>query len=271
MKKYLVIMVALLTQSLFLGSCGKDDPDPIEKSSDCSGTSVINQENIVYEDGDSEKRTYYYNTNKKVVKIEYSFNGAAAYSRFDTVIYTNTSSTEIESVKSYTVSNLTTPYKTNTYTYSGGKIVSVNEVGTNTAAFNRTRSFIYNGEVLSKMKINYSTGTRVTEEIDSITNIVFANGNVTSAKIHAAGTAGDGQTVNLTYSTVAPNPYLGLNIFVEDPMTMFNANNASAATVGGFIPVFSRTYTYTNDRVASSYEVTTGEEDINRTFTYNCL
>jgi hypothetical protein len=273
MKKYLLIIIALFTQAVFLVSCGNDDPDPdpVENGA-CTGTIVLQKDSIKYETGGSEKREYIYNDDKKVVKILYTYNSAANHTKFDTVIYANTSSTEIASVKSYNTSNLSSPFKTNTYTYSGGKLISVNEVGTNTAAYNRTRSYIYNGGVISKMKINYTSGAREAEEIDSITNIVITNGNVTSAKIHAAGAAGNGQTVSLAYSTDAPNPYLGLNTNIEDPMTMFNANNATSATVGGgILTIFTRTYTYSNGRVATSHEETTGETTLDRTLTYACL
>lgn len=261
-----ILLVALIAAPFFFSSCKKKKDDPAPAQSPC--TNVIAQESLVTTGGTSagtETRVYYYNANKKLVKIEYAWSPNITYSNYDTITYNG--SNEIVTVKSYSVGN-GTPSTTKTYTYTSGKITNVNELGTNgLGPYNSDKSFTYTSGVLSAQTVIYNSGSSSGNGPENIASIVFTAGNPTSADLGS----GFGGTATLTYETTAPNPYLGLNND-DDILKLFSANNCTSAysDAAPGSPFFTNAYTYANGRVSTITDTNNGGTRVN-TITYVCL
>jgi hypothetical protein len=267
MKNINLILSMMLAFGLSFSGCKKDDPDPDPVIPAC--TNVISQEVEIYDDGanvDTTTKVYIYNANKKLVKITYAYNSNPV-SNFDTIAYN--ASGEITTVKKYSVGN-PTPFETNTYTYTSGRITSVIEEGNNGAPYNRTRTFTYNGSgVLTDQDVVYNSGSSSGDGPENINSIVFTGGNPTAADLGFSF----GGTVTLEYDLTASNPYLGLNNDAEDILKMFPANNVTTAfpDASPGTPFFTRSYTYANGRVSTITETDGGGGSTTTTITYACI
>jgi hypothetical protein len=186
--------------------------------------------------------------------------------RYDTVIYK--ANGEIDSVKTYDGSG--NIEMTKKYTYTSGKITSVIEKGTNgNGAYERIRTFTYNGSgQLTAVAVNYTLGSQNGGGPENISGITYTGGNITGGTIDM----GFPVAVTIEYDLTSPNPYLGMNIDTEDPLTMFSANNVAKAYANASpgSPFFEMSYTHANGRVKTIEEGEIGDYSRVTTLTYTC-
>ncbi len=241
-----VFIIAVLTLAIF--SCKKDKNETTNTVP--AKVYLLTEDSIVNQTYSSKNvRQFIYNSSKKLVKIEYTTPPQTAYSQFDTLIY-NTDGT-LHIVNTCLAAFPAYPYATKTYTWTSGKITSIVETGNNGSAYTRTRAYIYSTSGYpSSMTVTYTTGSG-TGEPETFTNLVYANGNLTNARLEGFGPAV--ATTDLT----AANPYLGMNVYTDNLDLMFNKNNLTLArldTVPNTVFV-TKTYTYSNGRVATIHTV----------------
>ena len=261
MKKSLLLSFTLLaaffTFSIF--SCKK-------KSTGTSCTTLIVKDSSV-SNSTTTVRTFKYNTDKKLVKVTYSYkNGNNTSTEFDTIMYSTP--TQISMVKRYRYTGgIPTVFETNTYTYTGGVITNVNEVGINTnGAYNRNRVFTYTNNVISDMTVTYNSGSNSGEPLH-IRNIVVRNGNLASGFL-----VDESADITIETSLTAPNPYYGLFFESRNFLDFFCQNNVTAIypTSMPNNKIEDNSYTYSSGRVATITRSGGGGTMVTTVF-YDCL
>ncbi|MFL5728612.1 MAG: hypothetical protein ACJ75J_03900, partial [Cytophagaceae bacterium] len=246
-------------------SCKKKKEDPTPAGPTCSN--LLTNDTITYSGSQTgtEYRKYIYNASKQLTKIEYTYSPSLVYSAFDTIIYNGG---KIDSVNTYNIGN-STPKATNAYMYTSGILTSVSETGSNSnGAFVRTRTYTYTSGKISAMTVAYGATGSAGSGPENFNNIVFTNGNISSADLGASF----GGTATVVSDVTAPNPFLGLNNDPTDIVAMFSANNPTSAysNLAPGSPFFTRTYTYANGRVKTMTE-TGGSSTAAHVYTYTCL
>jgi hypothetical protein len=252
------LLIALCTCQFLISACKKKN-DPVPQSSLCKA--LIAQEDIVFT-GSSPvvaKYVYKYNSNNKLVKIEYNYNGL--FTGYDSIIYN--ANNEIVTLSSYSNNTPSVAQRTMAYTYTNGMITKINEVGVSdsTGPYDVDWDFTYVSGVLYSVIPVMNIGSL--PGADTITSIVFVNGNISSVDVKALGGA-----FTVVSETTAPNPYYGLNNDF-DIFKMFNTNNVTSVYPDSSpsTPLESNSYTYLNGRVHTITE----EDGTVITITYKCL
>lgn len=240
---YSILSLSFLILAISIVSCKKDE-----------NTTTTNTSKVYLLSKDSTVgtytyvREYTYNSSKKLVKVSLLF--SSTLYQYDTLYY-NTDGT-LQKVYTYLANNPTTPSATKTYTFSSGKMTSVAETGTNNnGLYSRTRTFTYATSGLPlTATVNYSIGASEGYP-ENYTNMEYDNGNIIKARLTGAG------PVVATTEVTAPNPYLGMNIETSSIDVLFNRNNITMARMDTLTNdvFFTRTYTYTNGRVAKVHSV----------------
>jgi hypothetical protein len=259
------ILIAFLSLSAIIISCKKKkEPEPIVPT--C--TYLLTRDSIEYSGSSSgtEIRTYSYNANKKIVKITYTYPPSTAISSYDTIAYQVNG--EIASVKNFTPLN-PTPNSIFTYTYTSGKITTVDESGSNAnGPYVRTRTLTYTSGLVSSQTVVYTSGSKISGVPETISSITFTGGNI------SAFTSSDlGGAVTIVNDLTAPNPFYGLNNDPTDITKLFDANNVTSAyptAFGPSFPLLTATYTYSNGRVATQTQTAAGSTAAHN-YTYTCL
>ena len=240
---YSVLVVSALVIAFSLGGCKKDKTT---ENTTPSKVYLLSKDSTA-STGSNYVKKYYYNSSKKLVKINYYYLGTL--SQFDTLIY-NTDGT-VQKVNSYNVYLPTIPYETKTYTFTSGNITTVVETGTNNnGSYSRTRTFTYSASYPQTMTVVYSSGAGEGNP-ENFTDMVYTNGNITSAHLTGYG------PVVATTDLTAANPYLGMNVETDQIDVLFNKNNMTQARLDTLTNevFFTRTFTYANGRLATIHSV----------------
>jgi hypothetical protein len=250
MKKNLFLSTILFA-ALFSACKKKEDIAPSTTANGTTNTLtyLIYKDSTISTDTNQtvEIKNYFYNANKKLIKVEYTYLPDVTYSAFDTLIYN--AGGQLIKTDYYLVGDQT-PYLTHTFSYNSGgqltKIVALSET-------------IYNG-VSSLGEIDYTYGytagkissinivdTASTNE--TITNIVYSGENVSTFKDNNI-------PFTATTEATATNPYFGLLIIPTDVLSMTNKNNLlklyMSTSPSKLYSDFS--YTYADGRVATKKE-----------------
>jgi hypothetical protein len=251
------LLIAICACQFIIFGCKKKKEEPVPQPA-CNA--MIAQEDIVFTGRavSTGKYVYKYNSNKKLVKKEYNYDNV--YTSYDTIVYNGNN--EIVTVSAHNTNSPSVSQRTMTYTYTSGKITRINETGETDAygPYDVDWNFTYISgalySVIPEMNIGIFPGA------DTITSIVFVNGNISSADFK-----GLGGPITVISETTAPNPYYGLNNDF-DLAKMFNANNATSSYFNSSpsSPIESKSYTYLNGRVHTIIE-----SDAVTTITYICL
>jgi YD repeat-containing protein len=277
MKKSTALLLSLFFSFMVLESCKKKkNENPAPSGPSC--TNKISKEDITYMSGSStshSRDTFYYNSNKMVVEVDYYEDIASSYVKtsFDTIVYKNGKPSQIDSVTSYNVGS-PTPSAVNKYTYDGnGRITSVLETGSNkNGNYVRTRTFTYNTSgQLTSMTLTYSTGSPENNDLTGLSNITYTGSNITGATGTIEGTGS--QSVTISYNTSLANPHYGLNIDTEDPLALFSPNASTSIVLSGGIPITLNSTTYdinNNGLVSQSRDTQTGGDQLVTEYYYTC-
>jgi hypothetical protein len=188
-------------------------------------------------------RLFEYDSNKKIVRVNYKMAGSNTIGQFDTIIYNVAG--QISGVYKYNVGS-TILQASNVMTYSSGLLTSVAEMGNNGSPFVRTRTFIYSGNLPTSQTVVYTSGAGILTTIpDSLTNIIFTGNNISSL---VAGSL----PITLTFDTTAYQSHITTLFNETSFIDLFNKNNLSSISLTstpGF-NVLNYTYSYLNGRVS---------------------
>lgn len=252
-----ILLVTLIIGTIF--SCKKKGTDtPACTTLITKDSSVMNSTTTV--------RDFKYNTDKKLVRVNYTIkNGNNTTTDYDTISYSTP--TQISVLKRYHFGS-EVPFETNTYTYTGGLITNVNEVGVNNnGPYNRDRKFTYTNNVISEMNVIYNTGSNDGEPIH-IKNIVVKNGNLASGFL-----VDENADITIATDLTAPNPYYGLFFESSNFLDFFCQNNVTAI-YPSLMPnnkIEENSYLYTLEKRVSTITRKSGGGTMTTTVFYTCL
>jgi len=274
MKRYFYLILFLIIVS-GISSCKKKSETPNPTGSTC--VDMISQEYIISKVSGTTDTTvakYFYNSDKKVVQIKY-YTAKDVYVSYDTIVYDNLG--QLSNVKSYQVSNLSSPYRIDNYTYSNGKVVSINETSSDpTNTYDKTTNYTYIGDNLSYDTVIYATGTPYSNEILAAKSIVYTGNDISTANVYIKGNGW--QNITLSYDDKA-NPYYK-RFFPQDIITsIFNVNNLTGVTATIYInnfpfsqQIITNSYTYdSNGKIITTSTTSALSTDTqSKTITYDC-
>lgn len=240
----IIVFFWAIALAFAISSCnGTNDPNPDQ-------TFLLVKDSTYYplsSASSTEVRLFAYNSNKKLVRVQYRWGTNTYFGQRDTIIY-NANGQVSMVLTHYFQPTAIILLQANTYSYTNGILTSVNEVSTNpNQSYDRTRTFTYTNEKLSAQTVVYASGTPVDDGPGDLTNIVFVGNNVSTGVL-------DGKDpVTVTVDLTAPNPYYGLNFDSKDFINMFCQNNILKAykTNTPLSLLENCSYTYSNGRVAS--------------------
>lgn len=253
MKKSLFISAALIG-ALFT-SCKKEDeetPATTNTPTTPTTTYLISMDSTTSSDVSQSTRVrkFSYNSNKKLIKVEYKYLPSSTYTNYDTLVYNSTG--QLVTINNYSVGNTTTPNKTYGLNYNGSaQISTVDESGLDystspATTYAKVHTYSYTSGKITGMTSVYTLGANGNSN-DTITNITYTGNNI-STLIY------NNNAITATVDLTAPNPYYGLGLDPTEFIDMANKNNILQAylTADPTMILVNQTHTYANGRLATS-------------------
>lgn len=228
------VFTLILVISAFFICCENDDNEP----SGPIEIVVLDMSIETYSEQDytsTDTSYYHYNDKGWLVKITYE---AGDYKAWDTIIYNNNKITNVNRFEEGPE-----PAETYVFTYEGDNVKTVTETYFETQVL---YTYTYEGGKLASFTKTYVVGTIDQGEVESITNIVWEDGNMTSLDVVMHGSSAINASAE--YDTY-PNPLPPIN--PDDFIRFFCENNMTKAYVTDTpSEVFEEnSYTYEDGRV----------------------
>lgn len=248
-------------------------------SQDC----ILLSDSIIAGEDETAYKTYIYNAEKQIVKIEETDSSFTAYNQYDTLIYDNNI---LKTVKRFDT-NDENPYETITFTYNSSnqmsRIASSGNRGDGDWAMAHDISYNASGQILEMVLDNSAIVGDPEGFRASFKDIVWSNGNISTVSL--VGEFGNKKAVEtielaITYDDKKNVERLFHINEASDLILRFNANNimkmtfVNDETMGNAGTVaMQKNYTYTGDNEVETLENLAGvfENDSYTTkFRYQC-